>query len=273
MDRADQYFDLITKWEYEKRTEKEIVDKFSKLLSETTDDIDLYYDINDALHWKGYAYQFEVPKGVGYSWDADEYADMVSNVTKSKDKTNELCLYLRNMNNSILTLNSLQFIKFKHLVNLGIFQKHDEYTPIMNMNLYDIYMLCLSEKYSVNLPYKDFIKLVIEKFLMQIGMSYVQLDYYQFRMDMESLLWTITQKDKTKDVYKKVNTIKVAFFIVERELFMWGGKIYFNEDIHKNLVKYLSLIDKDEAKRIVNKYKDSIHLLDDTGYKLLFNML
>ena len=54
---------------------------------------------------------------------------------------------------------------------------------------------------------------------------------------------------------------------------MWNDKIYFSEDIHKNLVKYLALIDKKESERIVNKYKDSIHLLDDTGYKLLFNML
>ena len=49
MRRADKLFDLITKWEREKRTETEIVSKFSEMLNEESQDIDLYFDINDAV--------------------------------------------------------------------------------------------------------------------------------------------------------------------------------------------------------------------------------
>lgn len=273
MRRADEYFDLITKWEHEKRTEKEIVNKFSELLKDNPEERELYFDINDALHWKGYSYQFAVPREGKYAWDAEEYAELVSNVTKSKEKTKELCIYLAEMDNYILTLASLHFIKFKHLINLGIYKYYDEFETIMEMNLYDIYMMCYSEVYDKQLKYKEFIKLSLEKLLEQIGLAHVKDNYMEFRMDLEYLLWTITQKDKSKEAYKKINTIKVAFCIADREFFMWNDKIYFSEDIHKNLVKYLALIDKKESERIVNKYKDSIHLLDDTGYKLLFNML
>lgn len=273
MKRADDFYDMITNWEQDKRTEKEIVNKFIELLCEKKDDIDLYYDINDALHWKGYSYQFAIPEVETIEWDSTEYGDLVANVTKSKDKTKELCIYLAEMDNNILTLSSLHFIKFKHLVNAGIFKYYNEYKPIIDMNLYDIYMMCYTNLYDDVLGNKKFIKLMIEKFLMNIGMRYVQLNYMEFRMDMEYLLWTITKKDKSKDAFKKINTIKVAFSIADKQYFMWNDKIYFNEDIHKNLVKYLSLIDKKESQRIYDKYKDSIHLLDDNGYKLLFNML
>ena len=104
MRRADEYFDLITKWEHEKRTEKEIVNKFSELLKDNPEERELYFDINDALHWKGYSYQFAVPREGKYAWDAEEYAELVSNVTKSKEKTKELCIYLAEMDNYILTL-------------------------------------------------------------------------------------------------------------------------------------------------------------------------
>lgn len=273
MARADELFDLVTKWEHEKRTEKEIIKKFSDLIMSNKDDIDLYFDINDALHWKGYSYQFAIPKEEKYEWDSEEYAELVTNVTKSKEKTKELCIYLSEMDLSTLTISSLHFIKMKHLINLGVYHNVEPLKPIIDMNIYDAYMMCYSDKYDDILIDKKYIKTVIEKFLMQIGLQYIDLDYMQFRMEMEYLLWTITQTDKTKDAYKKINTIKVAFCIADKEYFMWNDKIYFSEDIHKNLVKYLSYIDKNEAKKIYDKYKDSIHLLDDTGYKLLFNML
>ena len=87
MKRADDFYDMITNWEQDKRTEKEIVNKFIELLCEKKDDIDLYYDINDALHWKGYSYQFAIPEVEAIEWDSTEYGDLVANVTKSKDKT------------------------------------------------------------------------------------------------------------------------------------------------------------------------------------------
>lgn len=273
MTRADEFFDLISKWEEQKHTEKEIVSKFSELITSKIEDIDLYYDINDALHWKGYSYQFAVPLDEKYAFDPKEYADMINNVSRSKEKTKDLCIYLAEMDNYILTLSSLHFIKFKHLVNLGIYKNYDEYKTILDMNLYDIYMMCFTDIYDEQLGNRGFIKRSIESFLVQIGMTYVWADYMQFRMEVEYLLWTITRKDKSKDAFKKINTIKVAFCIADREFFMWNDKIYFNEDIHKNLVKYLALIDRNESKRIIDKYKNSIHLLDDTGYKLLFNML
>lgn len=51
------------------------------------------------------------------------------------------------------------------------------------------------------------------------------------------------------------------------------GKSIIIKKMHKNLVKYLSLIDKAEIKRIKDKYKTYSKNDSDTGYKLLFNMI
>ena len=273
MRRADELFDLITKWEQEKRTEIEIVGKFSEMLNEDYDDIDLFFDINDALYWKGYSYQFAIPKEKKEEWDEEEYAAIVKNTTKSKDLTKELCIYLHEMDDWRLTLASLHFIKLKHIISLGYIKNCSFLATLKNENLYDLYMMCFSNIYDEALGEKEAIKLILEEFLNKIGMRYVNLNYMQFRMYMEYLLWTISKVDKAKESFKKINTIKVAFCITPREFYMWNDKIYFNEDIHKNLIKYLSLIDKNESKRIYDMYSPSINELDDTGYKLLFNML
>lgn len=273
MRRADELFDLITKWEREKRTEKEIVGKFSEMLNEDNDDIDLFFDINDALHWKGYSYQFAIPTESKEEWDEEEYADLVKNTTKSKELTKELCIYLHEMDDWRLSLSSLHFIKLKHIIALNGIKDYSFLDPLKNENLYDLYMMCFTDKYDPILVEKDAIKFLLEELLKRIGMPYIDLDYMQFRMNMEYLLWTISKVDKTKESFKKINTIKVAFCITPREYFMWNDKIYFNEDIHKNLIKYLSLIDKKEIKRMYDMYSTSINQLDDTGYKLLFNML
>lgn len=51
------------------------------------------------------------------------------------------------------------------------------------------------------------------------------------------------------------------------------GKEYYNKNMHKNLVKYLALIDKNEIKRIKDKYGYLEEVDYDTGYKLLFNLI
>ena len=273
MRRADKLFDLITKWEREKRTETEIVSKFSEMLKEESQDIDLYFDINDALYWKGYSYQFAVPQEPKEEWDEEEYAALVKNTTKSKELTKELCNYLHEMDDWRLSLASLHFIKLKHIISLNGINDYSFLEDLKNENLYDLYMMCFTNRYDDFLKEKEAIKQLLEVFLKRIGMRYVDLDYMQFRMCVEYLLWTISKMDKTKESFKKINTIKVAFCITPREYYMWNDKIYFNEDIHKNLINYLSLIDKKESKRIYDMYSSSINELDDTGYKLLFNML
>ena len=173
------------------------------------------------------------------------------------------------MNNWRLTLNSLHFIKLARLFELGILPDSNySKDRIGKYNLYDFYMSLFSEKHS-NL---EKLKEALEAWMEKIGLLWVRLDYMQFRMKMEYLLWTITQNDKVKDSYLKVNTIKVAFSICPREYFCYNDKVYYNESIHKNLVKYLAFIDRNEIARFKQMYQDSIDLLDDTGYKLLFNM-
>ena len=43
------------------------------------------------------------------------------------------------------------------------------------------------------------------------------MDYMQFRLANEYLLWTITKNDKSASSYLKVNSIKVALSICPRE--------------------------------------------------------
>lgn len=284
MTDADKYYDLISKWEREHLTEKQIVDRFYKMITNSKSDTEefdsnhlvnnfdseLIYSINDALHWKGYSYQFETPIIAKYEFDSEEYGDLVSNCSKSKQKTFELLKYLSEMNNWRLTLNSLHFIKLARLFELGILpDSNDLKDRIGKYNLYDFYMSLFSEKHSNQEKLKE----ALEAWMEKIGLLWVRLDYMQFRMKMEYLLWTITQNDKVKDSYLKVNTIKVGFSICPREYFCYNDKVYYNESIHKNLVKYLAFIDRNEIARFKQMYQDSIDLLDDTGYKLLFNML
>ena len=68
MTEADKYDDLISKGEREHLTEKQIVDRFYKMITNSKSDTEefdsnhlvnnfdseLIYSINDALHWKGY---------------------------------------------------------------------------------------------------------------------------------------------------------------------------------------------------------------------------
>ena len=99
------------------------------------------------------------------------------------------------------------------------------------------------------------------------------MDYMQFRLANEYLLWTITKNDKSASSYLKVNSIKVALSICPREYLWFNGKEYYKKNMHKNLVKYLALIDKNEIKRIKEKYGYLEETDYDTGYKLLFNLV
>ena len=90
---------------------------------------------------------------------------------------------------------------------------------------------------------------------------------------MEYLLFTISSNKKIANGYIKANTIKVAFSICPREYLVVNDKEYYNQNIQKNLVSYLGLIDKNEIKRVKDMFGASIDQIDDTGYKLLFNIL
>ncbi len=264
------YYDKITEFEKLKLTEEQIIDKCIEMLYESDATIERMYDINDALSWKGYSYQFSVKKETKKAFNFDEYTSIVSQASKSKAKTYELIKYLASYDDWRLSLNSLHFITLSKLMELGVLPASEEVKALIGkMNLYDFYMSMFSpEKEGL----KD-IKEKIEEWLETIGLEFLRMDYMQFRMSLEYLLWTITKNDKAKDAYLKINSIKVALSICPREYLCFNGKEYYNKKMHKNLVKYLSLIDKAEIKRIKDKYKTYSKNDSDTGYKLLFNMI
>lgn len=263
--------DLVTSWEEKNMTEEEIVDGCLKLLYREDATMELFYNINDVLNWKGYSYQFRVPDAPHKEFDSEEYGEIVSQCSKSKQKTLELIKYLHDCNEWRLTLNSLHFIKMSMLFELGILPKFPDEALMKYMcqyNLYDFYMSLFEAKHEEN-P----IKIALEKWFETIGLSFCRMDYMQFRLANEYLLWTITKNDKTSSSYLKVNSIKVALSICPREYLCFNGKEYYNKNMHKNLVKYLALIDKNEIKRIKDKYGYLEEVDYDTGYKLLFNLI
>lgn len=267
---AEKYFDMITKWEEQNLTEEQIVNRFIQLIEKDKDNPEIYYDVNDALNWKGYSYNFEPLKEVREEFDGIEYADIVSNASKSKQKTYDLLTYLWKSNDWRLTLNSLHYIKVSKLIELDLIKGDNNYVKEnKNLNLYDFYMGLFKEE---NSGY-TLLKKRLEQWLETIGLSYVTLDYMQFRMYIEYLLSTISINKKIPNGYIKANTIKVAFSICPREYLVVNYKEYYNQNIQKNLVSYLGLIDKKEIKRIKDMYNPLIDQLDDTGYKLLFNII
>ncbi len=269
---CDLLFDLISRWEEEKLTQEEIINRLTKLIEKDINNKELRYDINDCLYWKGYSYQFETIKEERKVFEKEEYDNLTLNLSKSKSsKTREFIIYLANMNDTRLTLNSLHFIKVSKLIELSAIDLSNPYfDKYKNDNLYNLYMSFFRIEGMKEKEAKD----RIEEILEQMGMNYISVPYMQFRMHMEYLLSTISNNKKIANGYIKANSIKVAFSICPKEYLFVHGKKYYSDDIHKTLVKYLSLIDKNEMKRIKELYKDEADIIDnDNGYKLLFNML
>ena len=270
--QAKRNFDMISKWETDSLTEEQIINRLLTLINKDNENQELRYDINDALNWKGYSYQFELIQYEKKQFDSNEYYDLTQNITKSKsDKTKDFIIYLNEMQDSRLTLNSLHFIKLSKLIEISNIDFSNPYFDnYKNDNLYNLYMSFYSEEGQKEQELKG----VVEYILQNIGMPFITMEYMQFRMHIEYLLSTISNNSKMSKGYLKANSIKVAFSICPREYLTINGKEYFSNNIQKSLVKYLALIDKKEIKRIKAMYQDKVNLIDyDNGYKLLFNML
>ena len=271
-DNAKRIFDMISKWESESLTEEQIVNRLLTLINKDNENQELRYDINDALNWKGYSYQFELIQYEKKKYEPNEYFNLTQNITKSKsDKTKDFIVYLSEMQDSRLTLNSLHYIKLSKLAEVSNIDFSNQYfDKYKNDNLYNLYMSFFTEEGQKEKELKD----IIEYILQNIGMPFITMEYMQFRMHVEYLLSTISNNKKISNGYVKANSIKVAFSICPREYLTVNGKEYFSNNIQQSLVKYLALIDKKEIKRIKTKYQDIINQIDnDNGYKLLFNML
>lgn len=259
-------YNIVAKLEENKKTEEEIVLELKKIM-DSSKNKNIIYKINDCLFHKGYSYQFKPLEVAKLQFNNSDYYNIVSNATKSKQKTNELLSYISEVDDFRLTLNAMNFIKIKNLVALGLFDDTVYYIrDNLNDSLYEFYM----KLFKVENNELSFFKWELEDWLKNIGLRWLECNYMQFRMDMEYLLFTIL---KNKNDYLKLNTIKVAFSICPREYLINGDKLYYNKNIHKSLISYLALIDKTEIKRMKDKYNNIIDKFDDTGYKLLYNML
>ena len=141
--------DLVILWEQKNMTENEIVDECLKLLYREDATMELLYNINDVLNWRGYSYQFKVPEQPRKEYNSEEYGEIVSQCSKSKQKTAELIKYLHDCNDWRFTLNSLHFIKISMMFELGILPKFEDevlLNYLYQFNLYDFYMTLFEEK-------------------------------------------------------------------------------------------------------------------------------
>ena len=273
----EKYFKEITKLEKNHFSEDLIRDYSIALMDDAKWDIDACYDINDVLIYKGYSFRMEIPKKYGKKvrFDKEYYGELVKNVTKSVSRTRELMMYLNKLNYSQISLASLNFIKIKHLFALGYFKDTDNpyFEAMMEHNLYNTYFLTYTEPSMY--AFRHAKKYIENNVFSDIGISYCDLSYMEFRLDIEYLLYTIKFSYVSKDYYKKINTLKVALNITPSFIYEWdSSKIYYYKNIAKYFNDCFKYIDKDSIEELKNKYDESfINDLDNTGYKLLFMLL
>lgn len=274
MELRNQLQNFIKYAQKEKVDEKTIVNFLSGIIESNLDDKDVYYEVNNALYQNGYSFRFEyIPKKEYLiEFDHIEYRKKVNQVTKSNKKTLELAKYLWEHNNWRLSLFSLQFLKIARLISIKALPDIEALRNIDFLSVYDAYMSCLSNY--VLFDNYEIVKKELEKFMEYIGIRDANEEYMRFRLDLEYLLWTIKDKNFDAD-YKKINTIRIGFSLLPIQYINWyeGNDKYYNPNIHKVIVKYLQQIHQKEKQRIIKKYESFVDELDNTGYKLLFNML
>lgn len=246
-------------------TEREIYQRCLTLIKNHDFDIDYMWAINDAVNNRGYCFQFEVPSKKSKKFNYDEYNELITNTSKSKNKTQELIKFLNGIRDDRLTFISLHALKTKYLIELGILPSNNEWINTRSgENFRDLMFESLSteeEQYSIVMDAAE-----------KIGIEYIRLSYMQFWLDMEWLLWTIEKADPRKG-HIKVNTIKVAFGITPKLYLERGDKKYYDPSFSKKLNGYLKLIDKDLLKKVKDHYKDSPEQERPWGYSLLFKVL
>jgi hypothetical protein len=196
-------------------------------------------------------------------FDKDTYAALTSQVTKSKAKTQGLVDYLTKARDHRLVLASLHMLKVQHLIDLGYMEDCELLEGSKNLTLRDL----LYGNY-----HNEEIKNIAKETLENIGMVDATLDYNDFRMDMEYLLWTI-ERDDPKYGHIKINTIKVALQIAPKEYFERDDKVYYSLDTAKDGKKYIKLIDKKAVAEMKSKWgEDGYETLQD-GYRVLHQYL
>ena len=90
VDEIEALFDL---YEEQRLTEKDIFERCIELVIKHEFNKDYMYDLNDTLYNRGYSFQFDVNRNKA-KFDVEEYGLLITNVSKSKDKTKSLIEYL-----------------------------------------------------------------------------------------------------------------------------------------------------------------------------------
>ncbi len=257
---------LFDVYENEERlTESEIYQRCLLLIKKHNFDKDYMYSLNDVVNNRGYCFQFDIPNERKIQFNSEQYISLITNASKSKNKTAELINYLNDIKDCRLSFASIHALKIKFLVELGILPNNSEYiNSHLNENIRDL----LFESFNDD---EDDSELLIDS-LEKIGFEYTNLPYFKFWLDMEYLLWTIQRVDPRKG-YIKVNTIKVAFGIAPRMYFERGDKKYYDVSFSKKLNNYLKQIDRDALAHVKEKYLRSVEPTWLYGYSLLFNVL
>lgn len=257
--------DLISSWEKEKQTEYKIVQNCIVLIKNSNYSRDFIFDVNDALRHKGYCYQFMTPKKA-ISLIDEEYFLLTSQTSKSLKKTEKLIEYLKSANDFRISFASLHCLRIQNLILLGYLSNASLFNSLEKENVYNVYF----SNYQKNLEIQN----EIENFFDQIGIHYLYTSSYQFKVDMEYLLWSMNKKDHTKKLFIKQNTIRVAFSITPKEVYEAKEKVYYDENIVLHLISYLKLIDKSAIQAMKTKYESIIESIDvENGYIILFYTL
>ena len=261
----EKIIESISSWEKEKQTEHKIVQNCLILIRNANYSRDLIFDVNDALSQKGYHYQFMTTKKQAPIIQ-DDYFYLTSQTSKSLTKTKSLIEYLKFTNDSRISFASLHCLKIRNLILLGLLPSSSFFTSLEKENILNVYFSIYQQDLEA--------QKTIEDFFDQIGIHYLSLPSYRFKVDMEYLLWTMNKKDHTKKLYLKQNTIRIAFSIMPKALFEIEDKKYYDENIALHLFAYLRLIDKKETLLMKEKYAQSIESLKiENGYKILFYTL
>ena len=246
-------------------TEKEIYERCLLLIKNHNFVFDYMWSINDEVLERGYSFRFNIPSKREEEFDQDKYVSLITNASKSQERTKNLIDYLNRVKDDRLTFISLHALKTKYLMDLGILSNACQW---INDRETKNFRELLFESLSTNDEQYSLIMDAAEK----IGLEYIRASYWQFWLDMEWLLWTIEKADPRKG-HIKVTTIKVAFGITPRAYLERGDKKYYDQSFSRKLNGYLKLIDKDLISIVKDHWKDSTEPDRPWGYSLLFKVL
>ena len=250
--------DLFDHFEEKRLTEEDIFDKCVNLVRNHKNDPEYTWTLNDTLYNRGYSFQFLVHR-INKKFDSKAFANLTSQVTKSKAKTQSLWEYLSKVKDYRLILASLHMLKVQFLIDLGYMQDGAVLEGKKSLTLREL----LYGNY-----HDSEIKRIVKSTLDSMGMDDALTQVGDFWLDMEYLLWTIERDDK-KYGHLKINTIKVATNIAPKFYFERDDKIYYSEHTARDFKKYVKLIDKTAIAEMKDKWGDNGYETLQDGYRLL----